>query len=388
MLFPFLKSQNQNKSYAIFCIDGIGITFSVIEKTLDNKEHISHITKLSLDITVQRDADKMLREINSKMDQIFEGLKKEHLFDVIKPNTEIVILVGSPWHIGWVDQVKLEKENPFKVTKKLIDESIDGSFTAVHKDLEITNISIMSYKLNGYLSKNPLDKVTKSFNLSVYISSAPKTFTEMVRNIFSQRLPHNKVSFFAYNTALFEAIQNTTGKTSCLVVIPEIETTELILIKDNIVTSEASVPFGGAVLARTLFGAKSAGLKESLLKTKRFVEGTLDISELEQVGVRAKKMKEDFLGQFRDVVWKMSDTLVLPGDIFVVGRNLATHFVFDWINSDEYIKNTFTIDEYKVMNLRGNDMISQQNLTGLFRHKSIPVGVAVSTQFVVKKTNQ
>jgi hypothetical protein len=184
---------------------------------------------------------------------------------------------------------------------------------------------------------------------------------------------------------IFEAIFNTMAKSDCLMVIPEIETTALVLVKGGMIESEASVPFGGAVLARTLFGAKSSGIKESLLKTKRFVEGALDVAELEAIGGQIKTMKETFLNQFRDVLWKMSDTLVLPSDIFIVGRNLATHFVFDWLNTDEYIKNTFTIDDFKITNLRGNDVISQKEFNGMFHHKSVPLSVAVSTQFIVKK---
>lgn len=385
MLFPFLKKPKQNKSYAIFCIDSTQVTLTILEKTIDNKEHISHITKLALEINNARDPEKMLRDITGTIAKIFEGLVTHKLSDLIKPSAEVAILVGSPWHIGWNDGAKIEKEKSFKVSQKLIDETIQNSFKSAHPDLEITNINVMGYKLNGYSTQNPIHKVTKSLDLKVYVSSAPKVFVDSVKSNIASKLPHNPISFYSYNAAIFEAIHNTTLKSDCLVVIPEIETTSLMLVKSGMIESEASVPFGGAVLARNLFGAKSSGIKESLLKTKRFVEGKLDVSELETIGGQIKVMKETFLNQFRDVVWKMGDRLMLPSDIFVVGRNLTTHFVFDWLSSDEYIKNTFTIDDFKVTNMRGNDLISQKEFNGMFHHKSVPLSVAISTQFIVKK---
>ncbi|MDB5204476.1 MAG: hypothetical protein JWP09_504 [Candidatus Taylorbacteria bacterium] len=385
MLFPFLKSKKENKTYAIFCIDSASVTLTVLEKTIDDQEHISHISRYSLEINNMKDTDKMIREVKETLQKIFDGFKKHKLFDLIKPDTEIVILVGSPWHIGWGNVVKVEKEKAFKVTQKLIDESIKSSFESVHPDLSITNVNIMGQRLNGYAMKSAISKITKSLELKVYVSSAPKVFVNVVEVNIKSVFPHHVMTFYSYNIAIFDSILNTTNKSDCLIVIPEIETTSLVLIKNSIIESEASVPFGAAVLARTLFGAKSSSVQESLLKTKRFVEGTLDVPELEAIGGQIKIVKDNFLGQFRDIVWKMSDTLVLPGDIFVVGRNLATHFVFEWINSDEYIKNTFTVDDFKVSNLRGNDLISEKKLNGMFHHKSVPLSVAISTQFIVKK---
>jgi len=374
-----------NSNFAVFCIDGSSITLTVLQKKSDNKQKIVHVSKMALDVANPNDIDMRLRNVGDVLTKIFNGFKKNRLFNVIKPGTEIHVLVGAPWHVGWNNDVVVEKDNHFKVTSKLVDECIVDSFTTEHQDLEITNVDIMAYRLNGYVKKIPIGKITKSLELSVYVSSAPRVFSDLVRSKVGEYLPHSKIIFSAYSIALYKSVLSTFNEPNCIMVIPENETAEIVLIRNGIIVSEASLPFGNAVLARNLFGAKSSSIKESLLKTKRFVEGALDIPDLESIGHKLDSMKKNFLGDFRDIVWKMGDTLILPGTIYVIGNNLATQYVFNWIKADDYIKNTFTVDEYKVMNVKGNVIIAQKEFNGLFHKKSTPLGVAVSTQFVVNK---
>lgn len=385
MLFPFFKHAEQNKSYAVFCIDGSSVTFTVLERDKNSKEHISHVSKVSLEVTSSKDVTSRLRSINTSFDKIFEGIKQNRLFDLIKSTTQIFVLVGSPWHIAWNDEIKIDKEKKFKVTKRIINDSINNSFSMTHGDLKITDVNVMGYRLNGYTMSNPLGKVTSCLDLRVYISSAPKQFIELVESKIKSHITHNKITFSSYNNALYQSILANTEEGNCIILLPENETTEVVLVRNAEIISEASLPFGNVVLAQDLFGAKSSSIKESLLKTKRFVEGTLDIPDLDVVGKKIEKTQDVFLSNFRDIVWKMGDTMILPGNIFIVGKNLATHFIIDWVSKDDYIKKTFTLDDYKIINLRGNDIIYNKYLNGLFHKKTVPVGVAVSTQFIVKK---
>lgn len=380
-MFSFLKKPIQDKSFAVFCIDGAAVTLTILKKKIDSTELILHVSRVSLDLNSIKDADKLIRDLKSALDKVFDGFKKNRLYDLVTPDIEIVVFVGSPWHIGWSNTVKVEKEKLFKVTESLINDSIKSSFESVHPDLNITNVNIMSRKLNGYEMKDPISRSTKSLELKVYVSSAPKSFIDLVEKSIQSNFLHKKITFCSYNIGIYNSIYNTLAKTDCLLVIPEIETTSLILIKSGSVEAEASIPFGATMFAQSLFGAKSSSIKESLLKTKRFVEGTLDVPEIESIKTKVATIKSTFLDQFREVVWKMNDTLVLPNDMFVVGRNLATHFVFEWLNSDEYIKNTFTVDEFKITNIRGSDIISNPKFNGMFHHKSVPLSVAVSTQY-------
>lgn len=384
MLFPFLKSKDTHSYYSVFSIDSSSVTLTFLTKAIDGSVHITHMSRVSLDLFENKDSDRMIASVTAAITKIFDGLRKQRFFDIIKRGSEIVFLFGSPWNIGWSDHINIEKEHEFRITQHSIDEGIKDSIAKTHPELEMINIEIMGYKLNGYPFKDPIHKVSKSMEISVYVSTIPKAFAQSLRKHISSFFPHNTTRFYPYNLALLEAISKAKGVSDCLIVIPEIKTTELMLVKNGCIVSEASIPFGSSTLAHNLFGAKSASLKEALLKTKRFVDGTLDIPGIDSVNKQVSMMKDAFLNQFRDVVWKITDSLVLPGKMYVVGRNLASHFVTDWINQEEYIKNTFTVDDFEVTNLRGKDVLTQKNLNGLFRHNSIPVSVAVSSQFVIK----
>jgi hypothetical protein len=381
MLFPFTH-KNNSKSFAILSIDSGSITLTVLSKSEKGLVHISYVRKVSLEsdnVTVPTD---LLRLIKSSLDKIFKEALQHNIFSIIKHTTEVIVLVGSPWHIGWNDKVDIVKDSAFSVTHKLIDESIRESFAKAHSDLSITNVSAMNYRLNGYVMSNPIGKITKSLELKVHISSAPTIFINEINNKVKSVLPHNKISFISQNSAVEMAISSMSSESNYIIIIPESKTTEVILVKNRVIQSEASIPFGSEILANDLFGSQSSGIKESLSKAKRFIDGDLDTPDLEKIGQVLEKIKSNFLTEFRDVLWKINNTLLLPNVIFVVGKNIASHFVMDWVNKETYSSETYTVDGFKIINIRGNDLVNLGMSHNTKNKKKVPLSVAVSYKIV------
>ncbi len=382
MLFPFLHLKNKSKSFAVFSIDSGSLTLTILEKINKKGIHISYVRKVSLESDKVTSPSDLLRLIKVNLNKIFTEVVKQKVFITLKHSTEIIVLIGSPWHVGWNDKVVIDKDKQFTVTHKLIDGAVRESFIKMHKDLSITNISVMNYKLNGYNIPDPINKITKSMDLNIYISSAPTLFIDEITNTIKYHLPHNKLSFMSLNGAVDTAIGSNSSEKDYLIIIPESKTTEIVLVRNRVIQNEASIPFGGEVLARNLFGDKSFSIQESISKAKRFIDGDLDVSDLDKVGQVLDKSKGDFLNDFRNVLWKMNDSTLIPSVVFVVGRNIASHFILDWLNKETYSSETYTIEGFKIINIRGSDLVNFGLSKNMKSKKNIPLSVAVSFKIV------
>lgn len=378
MLFPFLHSKHFDKSYAVFAIDTSSVTLTVFEEDKKGKKKISYIARLALEFDSVSEPALILRAISKRIGEIFKAIRKERAFSLLKHSTEIFVLVGSPWHVGWNDQVKIDQEEKFRVTESLIGDAVESAFKDAHPDLRIIGKHISGYKLNGYVIENPIAMFSNSLEISVYLSSVPALFLETIEQNIKSELPHNKVKFLSYNSVANTVLTPLRESGDCLILIPENELTEIVLVRNNSIKSEASIPFGSATLARSIFAKQSSGVKESLSKMRRFISGELDIKNLDEVGAHIAKEKDAFMTEFREILWKMNDALLLPDDLYIIGRNIASHFITDWIKEEKYTNQTFTINGFKIANIRGNDVMTKDTQSEFFAKKTMPFNVAVS----------
>jgi hypothetical protein len=379
MSFSFLQKNNTNKTYAVFCISTSSVTLTITKKS-EPVEEVLLVSRLAMELDEDPTADKLLRLANKKIIEIFNQIHKTKSFSYFTHNTEIIIMVGSPWHIGWHDEVSIDKEEAFKVSKTFIDTAINESFASVHNDLVITSINVMAYRLNGYHIPNPIDKITKSLKLDVYISSAPKLFVDTISASIKQYIPHHKLTYLPFNNCLNIALQEILPAKDFIIVSPENEVTEIVLIRGGVILSEASIPFGGATLARSLFGKESSSVQEAIAKTKRFIKGELDMSDLNTIEQKLNTAKSMFVTSFRDVVWKMNNALVLPSDLYIVSKNIASHFITDWITNEEYMSETMTSTGFQIKKIGGTDVIRANAYKNA--KSSIPICVAVSSRII------
>lgn len=375
MLFSFFNHESESSSVAVFCLETGSVTLVITKKTAQEKK-IEYIAKYSLLSDTVPTGDELLRNTLKTIETAFADLHRHRMFSVLN-NARVVFLLGSPWHVAWNDQATIKKETKFKVTKKIIDETISDSFSTTHKELEIIGSRIMSYKMNGYAVADPIHKYTDSLTMHVYVESAPKNLLTSLKNSIEKHLPHSYVDFSTYTYGAVRAIQKISGIKDFILILPEHETTEIVLVRGGVIDCGASLPFGSATLARQIFGKQSSGVIEAMQKTKNLVAGTLNTKELEQATVLLTTIKDDFLRQFRDTLWKMNDSLLFPSTIFVGGKSLASYCMLDWIEKEDYANDTFTVDGFKVAMLGGKDLMMTDSVNK--KNKKISFVGAVST---------
>lgn len=271
---------------------------------------------------------------------------------------ELLFLLGSPWHVSWSDTIHISKDKPFKVSAREIEEAVNSTFRSSHNGFTIISRHIMGYKMNGYSMGDPMGKITSSLDMHAYVESAPEAVITSLSSVIRKHLPHISMSFTTASFAAVEAVKHYSNMKDMILILPEYDVTDVILVKNGMIQSMASLPWGGASMARDLFGKVSSGIEEAFAKSNRLLSGELDTKEVERVTKLSQDIRSKLVSDFRNILWKMNESLLLPGDCVVVGDNIAAHFIAKWLDDEDYSEQTYTLNGLKISLLSGKDLAS------------------------------
>jgi hypothetical protein len=214
----------------------------------------------------------------------------------------------------------------------------------------------MGYRMNGYAITNPVGKTTGTLEMRAYVESAPEEILFPLKGAVQKHIPHAKIYFSTATFSAVETIKSYSNAKNFLLLVPEHEVTDVILVKEGVIDTGASIPYGAATLARDLFGKESSGIEEAMMKTRRLLDGTLNASEFEKATTLLVSTKEKFLSDFRSLLWKMNETFLLPGQLFIVRGGALSHFIAEWLQDEDYSKESFTADGFKIVLVDGKDV--------------------------------
>jgi hypothetical protein len=349
-------SKKESKHLALISVETGRITFSVCNLNADRSQRVLYVAKYPFAADETPSGSELARKIVEKIDVAFDDLIKRDAHAL--SGADALIMLGSPWHISWSDQVTLTKDKPFKVTDALIDETVTKSFETSHKNLLIIGKHVMGYKMNGYSVPNPVGKMTGMLEMRAYVESAPAEILLPIKAVVQKHIPHAKTYFSTATFSAVETIKAYSNAKDFLLIIPEHEVTDIVLVREGAIDTGASIPYGSATLARDLFGKESSGIEEAMLKSRRLLEGTLNAAEFAKATTLLVSTKEKFLSDFRSLLWKMNESFLLPGQVFIVRGGALSHFIAEWLQVEDYSKEAFTADGFKIVLVDGKDVAS------------------------------
>jgi hypothetical protein len=288
----------------------------------------------------------------------------------------MLVLLGAPWSLSWREVLVIKKDRPFKLTYDLLGKEINDKFKSLHPGLQIISSHAMSVHVNGYKIEDPIGKVTPSVECDVYMESAPEEFLLSISKVLEKHLPHGQHRFSTLTFAGAEALAKYSGEKNFIFILPEANSTEIVLWKDGSIRSGASLPVGSETIARAVSqNNANDGVRESIHLTHRFISGKVTDEAKEKIEAILKQEKEKFIGNFRNAIFSMNDSVLCPNIVFVGGKSIAGHFLSDWLSKEEYASETFTGDCFRVKNLAGADIVPKEFYLG----KTLPFAAAISS---------
>lgn len=270
-------------------------------------------------------------------------------------------ILSSPWFISETKTLELSLEEPFVVTKKLVDELIDKEERDfmdrfATKDghdkfrLELFEHKIIQIRLNGYATVNPYGKKARELQLRIFASIALKHILNKIRVMTSRYFPEQHLEFHTFSLAAFASIRDFIPETeNFLVVQVGGEVTDITIVKNAIIADSVSFPLGYNNLLRALdkiCGNHPECTLEALLKLHRETKNTTE--DKKRVAKAIADAKVAWLELFNNAISNFSAGTFLPKTVFLFENGLYTSLFKEFLKSAESSQFTISVEPFNI----------------------------------------
>jgi hypothetical protein len=272
--------------------------------------------------------------------------------DVKASYYKIFCSVSSPWNIDATKSLNFSFQKPVMVDKKFLKELLDReSEQFLHslskeakeeydivgeiKHFEVVEKVIVGSFVNGYNVKNIFNKECSELELFMFFSVMSKDVERSLSKICLKHFVGADIEFHSavhvYNDVLGKVFPD--EKDFMLIHISG-ETTDITVVKNGIVTDNASFPLGRNFIARKIM-EDMRGLTPNLALSMIRVHDEKNTSPKlsEKLKNILKQVEEDWLALFSESISDISRQFFMPSKAFILVGDGSGHLFADLITS-------------------------------------------------------
>lgn len=317
----FWKKSFLGKKIALICDIGsasVGISICDFSSQVPNV-----LLSYRIPISIQKDFNAPELEslvvsfFNEVVKNIDDSRKKSSLSMSFGHIDVVHIFFSSPWYVAKNSSVQIVKEKPFFLDQHELEEIIRMEEKKFQDDLrdtktivELGNIAVierelLSVKLNGYETRNPVLKKAKDIDLSLFMSVVPHRFIQNFSNKLSSVFHTSQVFAHAFPLAVYRSISlvNPHEKSYLFLDIAG-EMTDIIMVNDGIIQYSSSFSQGRNALIRELSNNLSEPFEVILSLLNLYTNKSLDNEMTKKIDT----VLQDFLKKWRDEIEKILNT--------------------------------------------------------------------------------
>lgn len=253
------------------------------------------------------------------------------------PETQITI--AAPWSYTVTKSIAYRHEEPFTVSKDLIEELLRTAHKKINEELEENErannlgLEIISRKIigliaNGYAIRFANNQKAKTLQIIEANAIAQEYLVEAIKEVKDKVLPDTKVSLYSFILLFYYLMREFSPDINdyCLVDITY-EATELGIIRNGALNYSTHAPFGSFSLAREIAGVLKVPLEEafSYLKQEDPTVHFSGYSAAQQLEI--EEIFSNYQKRLVELFHETGDSLAIPKKIFLHG-NLFTEPFF------------------------------------------------------------
>lgn len=261
-----------------------------------------------------------------------------------KPKSFYCIL-PSPLFVNAVKTLEIIETQPFIVTQKLIEQTIEKSvknfladkpilFTQFTDDSNrLIENDIFYFEVNGYRLENYLGVKTKNLKLVHSISyGSNKILTEIEKTIKSAT-QQEEIYFNTFPVAAFRSIDALIGqdRDDYLIIDAGGEFTDIAVVHDRSLVTHFSFPYGFNSMCQNLAKNLNTTPSETISTMKLYFQNKLTDEARGEFETVTAKEKEIWLKYFLEAFKTISATTFIFPTTFIFGDEFSTLFVQDFL---------------------------------------------------------
>lgn len=288
--------------------------------------------------------------------------------------TKFFCVLSSPWYSSQVRIISLKKNTAFLFTNKLADELIKKEINLFEEEniknaekvndsspIELKNMRTM---LNGYTTKDPLNKKAKEIEMAVFVSMSPKDILEKIENVVDKHFHQKDVKFSSFTLASFTVARDMfINQDNFTLVDIGGEITELSLVKKDALCSSASFPLGYNFFVRGLSSSLKCSIDEAKSYLSLYNNKHASVTLENKLKPIIEKLKLEWLARFQESLVFLSSNVFIPSTIFMTVDEELADFFADTIKNEEFNQYAFTESKFRVV------FLGAQMLHGIAEYK-------------------
>jgi len=363
-LFSFTK-KNSNKYSLVFNIGSGSVSGGIIKFTEKVGENVIYFTKENIpfqqEVSVPRHLDLMKSTLITLANKIqTEGIKKLITKNKNKISFDRVFYIfSSPWCISQTKTIRVKESKPFKVTESYLNKIIDEQEHKFQAEIagfgSIIEKKIIQIKANGYIVNDINNKTIKDLEISVFFTVVPEKILNVIEKAVSKTFNINNVWCHSFPLAAFSVIRNLFPQNEDFIFMDiSEEITDISIIKDNIIVSNASIPLGRNHFVRNLSRVLkvSKEIADSMIK----IHCAKDHDQLAslRLSMSMDDAAKEWLNKIFETLDSLKNEIYVPESIFLITTSDLIPFLKEKLEKHDFsvllinnnkVKSTVAVDD-------------------------------------------
>lgn len=226
-MFSFLKKHKEETTTCICLVTGSVVTGSVVRTYQRRDAVVEPVVLFSCEEEISADYGDSREVIDTlaqkAMLRVLEKCRSYYgSFDAMK------CIIGEPWVITKYRKITIEKNIPFTVTQKIINEAIQRDMRLFEQEIlrdfedkeevAIIDISKPVFFINGYKTVAWEKKTIKKIEIAQTIALAPVATVEMIMTTYADVFHTDDVTIAAYSHSLSSVCSSSSRNQTVVVV--------------------------------------------------------------------------------------------------------------------------------------------------------------------------
>ena len=276
---------------------------------------------------------------------------------------KIFCVLSSPWYASQTRTISMQKNTPFVFNSKLADSLIAkeiGLFEEEHlkKYIEggskIVAIELKNMKttLNGYTTPEPFNKKTKELEMIMFISMSGEQVLQKIEKTIMRHFYFRAIKFSSFTMASFAVVRDMCMRSNSedfLLVDIGGETTEISMVKKNLLCESVSYPMGHNFMIRSIASTLGSGLDEAKSLFFLYKDGHAEEKLKEKIEPMINDLKTEWLKKFQTSLANLSNDISIPATIFITIDKEYEDFFAEIIKTEQFNQYTLTEAKFQIV---------------------------------------
>lgn len=331
-MFHFGHTDAEHFYAALFDIGsgtvGVGIgEFNPGEKV----PHLVFSERLEMRITEHASSRKvMLRKarealFSAALSLSQNGLKvlKEH--DPKARITKVFVTCSSPWSYNLARTVEYSDDQPFKITKAILNDLVRSAEETILEDLkrsdmnhtesyDVVEQASVDISVNDYSITNPLELKGNKIALSHIIGLIPKEITSGMHEVHDKLFPEAELHLHTYMLIMYCVLRDLLPKLTSLCIIDITgEAIEFGVVHNGVLVENHSAPIGSRTFVREAAELTKRPTADVLSMVVDCTHEKIDESPL-------KLIIETYIERYAEALKEAMKNTVIPDDVILTTR--------------------------------------------------------------------